>query len=111
MRYGILFDCELRHDYHSNLGEVVHEALSDAQREAVLRQYRADVLFRVSPSERTLPVMAGHSLLVKTMPYGFRVGVRLDPGAGDARPLVPLGADFEISFRLGILDSAFFNYT
>ncbi len=111
MRYGILFEVEMPHDYYLNSGRVIHEALADDQRDAANRHYSTATYLDVIPTQRTLSRLAGHRLVYKTTANGFIVGVELDSSALDDRPAVPPDADFRLAFALRVNDPLFFNYT
>ncbi len=111
IRYGVLFEVEIRHDYFLSLGSRVHEALDDAPRSAARRGYSVPGFLRVFPTAPTEQVLAGHRAVFKTTAGGFLVGIQLDPAAAGNRPSVPPGAGFRLRFALAARDPRFFNYT
>ncbi len=111
IRYGVLFEAEIRHDYFLSLGSRVHEALDDAPRAAARGGYSVPAFLRVFPTAATEQALAGHRAVFKRTPGGFLVGIRLDSAAGPARPAVPPAADLRLRFALAVSDPRFFNYT
>jgi len=111
MRFAILFGVEIVHDYFLNSGDVVHEALTEAQRVAAHEQYSVAAYLEVAPAPRTLSVLAGHRLMFKGTANGFVVAAELDAAAPDDRPALPPDADFRLTFALRARDPLFFNYT
>ena len=96
MRYGILFEVEIPHDYFLSSGSVIHEALTDAQNDAASRQYSTSDYLEIIPTQVTQSRLAGHKLIYKTTKNGFIVGVELDPSTLDDRPNVPPDTDFRL---------------
>ncbi len=111
MRYGLLFEVAILHDYFLNKGDVVYEALQDDQRPAVMRFYNVGDFIDVFPTERTRKLLAGHKMIFKNTATGFLVGVRQDPTGSANRPAIMPDADFRLTFGLRITDPRFFNYT
>lgn len=111
IRYGVLFEVEIRHDYFLSLGSRIHEALDDAPRAAARRGYSVPGFLRVFPTAATEQVLAGHRAVFKTTAGGFLVGIRLAPAAPGGRPAVPPGEGFRLRFALAARDPLFFNYT
>ena len=111
MRYRVLFQVEVLHDYFLSLGSRVHEALEDGLRDAAMARYSVAGFLKAAPTAHTASVLSGHQMRFKATASGFLVGVKLDPEAVDDRPMVPLGDGFRLSFALRISDARFFNYT
>lgn len=109
MRFGVLFEVTLLHDYWMNIGPVVHEALSDERRLAVERRYSARELLDVAPTTATRAALAGHGMLFKITSSGFLVGVELEPAS--AVPRRPPSNETVLSFAVRVCDPFFFNYT
>jgi len=111
IRYGVLFEVEVLHDFFLSLGSRVHEALDDAPRAAARRGYGVPDFLRVFPTAETAQALAGLKALFKSTDGGFLVGIRLDPTAVGNRPLVAPGADLRLRFALAAGDPRFYNYT
>ncbi|NEQ45481.1 MAG: hypothetical protein F6K00_18840 [Leptolyngbya sp. SIOISBB] len=109
--YAVLFEVDVWHDYGLNRGGILHEALSLEQQAQVMAQYASDRFLKITPTATTARTLAGQQLLFRPTPKGFLVGVKLAPTASESRPLVPLAADFQLTFALQVIDPYFFNYT
>lgn len=109
MRFGVLYEVAISHDYWLNLGAVVHEALSPERRRAVERQHNPSGYLEIVPTAATSTMLAGHGMLFKRLSTGFLVGVELD-GATTV-PGRRLEPDAVLTFALRVADPRFFNYT
>ena len=109
MRFGVLFEVAVRHDYWLNLDAVVHEALPRQRQRAIERRHQPDGYLPIRPTTATRAVLAGHGLLFKQIPTGFLVGVELD--GATTRPRRPLESNAVLRFALRVADPRFFNYT
>ncbi len=109
MRFGVLFEVAVRHDYWLNLDAVVHEALPRQRQRVIERQHQPDGYLQILPTTAAREVLAGHGLLFKKIPTGFLVGVELD--GATSRPRRPLRPNAVLSFALRVADPRFFNYT
>jgi hypothetical protein len=109
MRFGVLFEVAVLHDYWLNLSAVVHEALPLERRRVLERQHSSSRYLELVPTATTRRMLAGHGMLFKTLSTGFLVGVELDNlTTVPMRPLEPNGV---LTFALRVLDPRFFNYT
>jgi hypothetical protein len=109
MSYGVLFDIRLRHDFWLNVDAVLHDALSAATRERILRDAPASRFMTLAPTDETRARMAGHGMLFKARPDGAVVGIELQPNT--TVPRRPLGAGETLTFALTVTDRAFGDYT
>ncbi|ETX04317.1 hypothetical protein [Candidatus Entotheonella palauensis] len=111
IRYAILFEVRVLHDYFLNRGSRVHESLDEAQREALMRSYTSETFLEVAPARYTEKLLAGHNMIFKTTATGFLVAVKTAPSPQQDQPAIALGANFRLAFALRISDPHFFNYT
>ncbi|MEM9598646.1 MAG: hypothetical protein AAGD06_30550 [Acidobacteriota bacterium] len=102
MRYGILFEVAIGHDYFTGYGTRVFEALGDDDQRAALRTFYPEKLLTVTPSKATRVTLAGLRALFKVTAEGFLVAVPLDPDAGLPRPKITPPPDLRLSFHLGV---------
>ena len=109
MRFGVLFEVAVLHDYWLNLNAVVHEVLSLERQRVVGRQHDPNSYLEVVPTAATRAVLAGHGMLFKRLSTGFLVGVELD-GATTV-PRRRLEPNAVLTFALRVVDPLFFNYT
>ena len=67
MRYAILFEVNILHDYYLNVGRILHEALSEDQQSTIRRQYSVDAFLEVTPTLETERTLAGHGMIFKSL--------------------------------------------
>lgn len=111
MRFAKLFEVQILHDYHLNMGNILHEALKDEYRTKISEKYSVRNYLEIRPAPETVKVMAGYHLLFKQTEFGFFVGVKLDNTVPDKKPAIPLDEDFKLRFQLKIKEPGFINYT
>ena len=111
MRFARLFEVHILHDYHLNMGNILHEALKDEFRTSISEKYSVHNYLEIKPAPETDKVMAGYHLLFKQTTFGFFVGIKIDNTALDDQPAIPLEEDFKLRFRLKIKEPRFLNYT
>ena len=111
IRYRSLFDVDIEHDYFLSHGEVVFEALPQAQKTALSGLWPVARTLEIFPDEATQATLRGHKMIFRTAASGFFVAVQIDPIATDLRPFVPLAGDFRLRFAIRVKDERFANYT
>ena len=111
MRYAILFQVDILHDYLLNRGDTVFEALGQVQQTQILQKFASNDFLRITPTIQTRRTLSGHKMIFKTTSTGFLVAVQTGEATLNARPMIPLTADFRLHFSLQVIDSRFFNYT
>lgn len=109
MRFGVLFDLRLRHDYWLNIDATLHEALPADQQARMRRSLPVSGWMAIVPSAATRRAMAGHGMLFKETAQGCVVGIELD-GQSD-RPRRPLQVSEVLSFGLSPRDAGFLDYS
>lgn len=109
MRFGVLFEVAVLHDYWLNVNAVVYEALSPERQRVVGRQHDPGSYIEVVPTAATRAVLAGHGMLFKKLSTGFLIGAELEGATMMHRRA--LGSSDVLTFALRVVDPLFFNYT
>ena len=111
IRYSLLFEVEIAHDYFLSRGPIVFEAQPEADQSALVGVYTLGQVLEVFPDATTRATLASHRMIFRTTGAGFMVAAQLDSSASSARPVIPPAADFRLTFVLRVKDAHFANYT
>lgn len=109
MRFGVLFEVVIQHDYWVNMDAVVHDALPPPRQAAIRNRHGVARYLQVAPTPATRSILAGHGMICKAVHDGFLVGVELE-GATDV-PRRALDPAATLRFSLRLTDASFPNYT
>lgn len=111
-RYVQLFSVSIEHGYYLNFGAIPHPALEAKRRNALMSRFAVGSLFKITPTEDTVKILAGQRMLFKSTSVGFLVGVEAqESGLADFQPLIPIESDLKLRFTVTLNDKQFSNYT
>lgn len=111
MRYSKLFEVQVLHDYHLNLGQVLYEVLENDLRKGSDSKYSVNHILLIEPTAETAKIMAGYNMLFKQSAFGFFVAIKLDNTAVNNQPAIPLADSLKLRFYIKLKDPRFLNYT
>ncbi len=111
--YRKVFEVNIYHQYFLDDGITVFDDTTSLKEEQLLK-YDISSFIKISPSEETKKLFAGHKAVFKQTESGFKIFIKAEetaPSSGIYKPKLSLEQNEAFTFIINITDSLFENYS
>lgn len=110
LKYGLLFEVTLLHNYFLNNGEETYAAMSAADKEKMGRKFDFGSFATIFPTVETNVRLRNYKMMFKFIKTGFRVYIKVKP-EDDTDPFISVPSNLKLDFIISIKDYQFEHYT